>query len=682
MRHFLTRGLLVFPLWAGALAAQGRTPFAGEILGIEDRRAPREADLAALRRRLASSDPQLIARSLRALGRLERPGVIVWVTPLLAHPDPQVRLAAAEGLAQAAQGFRRDSTVPGRGSVWDSTVAALTGRILPEEHPVVLGSLALTLGRLPYVTPEEIRTAREQLLLLAARVAADPDPVRETARGMETLVRASWRRVPLDGATVTHLVSLVSGSADEPTRRHALGALLAAQAADPGPVSLMLSSTDQQSRRLAVTGLPRFPAGSERDRRRDSALTDASAMVRLEALRATARMDTSAAGCARLLAAVSDAALEVSLVAIDLLDRCRDSAATALVPLLAPGRGESWHRAGHALVSLARAAPALARAGLAPASAAPVWQTRMYAARAAAVLRDTPALRRLAADPEPNVREAAVAGLAAGAGHAADDIYRAALASRDYQLVLTAARALAGTPDPDAAEPALLRALARISRERRETSRDARLALLATLRGLGRPRTATPLRSYRTDFDPVVADSAAAALSAVTGRPHRAAPRPLPVAAVTAAEAEAVRGRVFRVRMASGGFFDVALLADEAPLTVARLARLVRRGWFNGRSFHRVAPNFVLQGGSPGANEYAGDGPFMRDEIGARSHERGTLGVSTRGRDTGDGQIFINLVDNPRLDWEYTVWGRVIAGLDVVDAIHEGDVIRRVEIRP
>ena len=87
-----------------------------------------------------------------------------------------------------------------------------------------------------------------------------------------------------------------------------------------------------------------------------------------------------------------------------------------------------------------------------------------------------------------------------------------------------------------------------------------------------------------------------------------------------------------------------------------------------------------IQGGSPRANEYAGEGPFTRDEVGLRSHLRGTVGISTRGRDTGDGQIFVNLADNVRLDHNYTIIGEVIDGLDVIDAVLEGDVIERVTI--
>jgi cyclophilin family peptidyl-prolyl cis-trans isomerase len=94
-----------------------------------------------------------------------------------------------------------------------------------------------------------------------------------------------------------------------------------------------------------------------------------------------------------------------------------------------------------------------------------------------------------------------------------------------------------------------------------------------------------------------------------------------------------------------------------------------------------VVPNFVLQGGSPGADEYDALTPqFMRDELGFTSNERGTFGISTRGHDTGDGQIFVNLIDNWRLDHTYTVFARVLSGMDVVDRILEGDVIETIRI--
>jgi cyclophilin family peptidyl-prolyl cis-trans isomerase len=130
--------------------------------------------------------------------------------------------------------------------------------------------------------------------------------------------------------------------------------------------------------------------------------------------------------------------------------------------------------------------------------------------------------------------------------------------------------------------------------------------------------------------------------------------------------------------MEGRGAFEVALDVDFAPLTAMRIARRAGEGYYNGLTYHRVAPNFVVQGGSPGANEYAGDALYMRDEVGL--HRRGTVGISTRGRDTGDAQLFVNLVDSPRLDHQYTVFGTVESGMDVVDAILEGDVITSIEL--
>ena len=132
--------------------------------------------------------------------------------------------------------------------------------------------------------------------------------------------------------------------------------------------------------------------------------------------------------------------------------------------------------------------------------------------------------------------------------------------------------------------------------------------------------------------------------------------------------------------MRKGGTIAIQPLPLHALTNAYRFVRLARKGYFDGLTFHRWAANFVLQGGSPGANEYSGDGPYSRDEVGVRPHWRGTVGLSTRGHDTGDAQIFINLVDNVRLNHDYTVYGVVVAGMDLVDVVLEGDVIDRAEV--
>ena len=305
----------------------------------------------------------------------------------------------------------------------------------------------------------------------------------------------------------------------------------------------------------------------------------------------------------------------------------------------------------------------------------------MYAARAAKELRARATLEQLASDVNDNVRESALSGLVAVAGHAADSIYIGELSRKDYQLLITAAQALDSTPNPTAALPALNAALQRVTAESRETSRDARMALLTRIGALGGPPLAAQLQLYLYDFDPAIATAAAKIMSAWAGTPQEAAPRELPFPRLPTLSqmARLAQTRVV-LHMKGGATFEIALRPLDAPTNVDRFARLAAAGYFDGLTLHRVVPNFVIQGGSPGANEYWGDGPFTRDELTIASHLRGTVGISTRGHDTGDGQVFVNLVDNPRLDHLYTIIGEVVSGMDVVDGILEGATIERVEL--
>jgi cyclophilin family peptidyl-prolyl cis-trans isomerase len=286
----------------------------------------------------------------------------------------------------------------------------------------------------------------------------------------------------------------------------------------------------------------------------------------------------------------------------------------------------------------------------------------------------------LVEDPRDNVRDAALGGLKAIRGHDADDLYIAALQRPDYQVILTAARALETSPQPARAVPALLAALARITAERRDTSRDPRMALLARIGELGQPGDAQALLPYAKDFDPRVAAAAAALIGKWTGQEPAISPSPLPIEHPQLADIERLRSARVMVTMAGRGVFELILLTDDAPATVARFVRLARAGYYTGLTFHRVVPNYLIQGGSPGANEYMGDGAYLRDELGLQPHVRGSVGISTRGRDTGDAQICPDLVDNPRLDHDYTVFARVVSGIDVLDRVLECDVIERIDI--
>jgi cyclophilin family peptidyl-prolyl cis-trans isomerase/HEAT repeat protein len=468
-------------------------------------------------------------------------------------------------------------------------------------------------------------------------------------------------------------------------RRVAWLAVDAARAADVPLIKQGYGDPDVQVRRLALLALVNAMASD--DERRAilaPALKDRSFHVRYDAVRLYGRLLQSA-DCSPTITAVADPNPHVRLAAIDALAApCPPAAGAAEIltgladqlPVTPAGGRIGWHQPARALVALAAVDRAAAALRLAAFAHHPSWQVRAHAARAAAVLRDRVTLEHLAADDDDNVRYEAITALRQVAGHAADAVFIDALARPDYQLVLAAAQALEGTPDRNAAVPALLRAFASLTAERRETSRDARIALLARLRELGSAAEAAALRPCLADFDPVVAAECAATLEAWTGTTPAARP-----AAQRAAPIDDRLPNRARFVMRGGGTFDVMLFVGEAPATISRFAQLTRRGYYNGLTFHRVVPNFVIQGGSPGANEYAGDGPFMRDELGLRSHTRGTVGLSTRGRDTGDAQFFINLLDNPRLDHDYTVFGEVTSGMDVVDSVLEGDVIERIELQ-
>jgi HEAT repeat protein/cyclophilin family peptidyl-prolyl cis-trans isomerase len=129
------------------------------------------------------------------------------------------------------------------------------------------------------------------------------------------------------------------------------------------------------------------------------------------------------------------------------------------------------------------------------------------------------------------------------------------------------------------------------------------------------------------------------------------------------------------------GTIQLELAVIDAPLTVENFITLARRGYFNGLSIHRVVPNFVVQDGDPRGDGEGGPGYTIRDELNERPYLRGTVGMALDPwPDTGGSQFFIALSPQPHLDAKYTVFGRVVGGMDVVDQIQPWDVIRRVRV--
>ncbi|WP_094227904.1 peptidylprolyl isomerase [Methanolobus psychrotolerans] len=130
------------------------------------------------------------------------------------------------------------------------------------------------------------------------------------------------------------------------------------------------------------------------------------------------------------------------------------------------------------------------------------------------------------------------------------------------------------------------------------------------------------------------------------------------------------------------GNIVLELFEKDAPKTVANFEKLIKEGFYDGLTFHRVLPNFVIQGGCPKGNGTGGPGYSIKCETkgNPRKHGKGALSMAHAGKDTGGSQFFITHSPQPHLDGVHTVFGQVIEGMEVVNRIKAKDVMRKVTI--
>ena len=131
------------------------------------------------------------------------------------------------------------------------------------------------------------------------------------------------------------------------------------------------------------------------------------------------------------------------------------------------------------------------------------------------------------------------------------------------------------------------------------------------------------------------------------------------------------------------GQIELELYPQEAPMTVNNFVFLAQEGFYDGVVFHRVISNFVIQGGDPTGTGTGGPGYKFGDETYGNPHKhmRGSISMANAGANTNGSQFFIAHSPQPHLDGKHTVFGKVINGLDVVDAIRQGDKMNKVTIR-
>ena len=308
------------------------------------------------------------------------------------------------------------------------------------------------------------------------------------------------------------------------------------------------------------------------------------------------------------------------------------------------------------------------------------WSVRVALANALGTLpadRAAPRLTLMLKDPDRRVIPAVLGALASAKVSGADRALIDLLKSMDFVTRGAAATALGDLKASSAVAP-LIDAYHNAASDPEYSARASALAALAKID----PAAARPiLTEALKDRDWAVRIRAAELLRQqnVTEQPARpAAPTP-----ANTREFQTVIAPRFSPHAyieTEKGTIELELAVVDAPLTVANFMALARKGFFNGTAIHRIVPDFVVQDGDPRGDGEGGPGYSIRDEINERPYLRGTVGMALDWKDTGGSQFFITHSPQPHLDARYTVFGHVVAGMDVVDRLVQWDVIKTVTI--
>lgn len=292
----------------------------------------------------------------------------------------------------------------------------------------------------------------------------------------------------------------------------------------------------------------------------------------------------------------------------------------------------------------------------------------------------TPRLRSMLAEKDPTVLPSVIAALMATADRPPDlaEALGRLLSDGDVMVRAAALSAIGGLK-PVGAERALQAAYrAGLA----DDAYQARAAALAALAKYGAAAALPTLREALADKDWAIRRRAADLLKELEPATDvagaiRPAPGRVPDAyAAPALVAPQVSPHAFLET--DKGTIEIEVAVLDAPLTSENFLTLAQKGYFTGMAIHRVVPNFVVQAGDSRGDGEGSPGYTLRDEINTLPYLRGTVGMALDGPDTGGGQFFITHSPQPHLDGKYTVFGHVVAGMDVVDRLQQWDVIRRV----
>ncbi len=631
-------------------------------------------DLVAL---MSDAEPRVRRRAAIAIGRVGLPDGVKPLSAALADADADVREMAAFGL----------------GLISDAAAASALTTALADASPVVRGRAAEALGLIGSRPGGEAtaRAAAEPIGRMAAEYGRSA-----AVRGLQT-DDESWPAAPEAEAFRLGIYSLVrlraydplAGAVGEGGRpvttwwpvAYALSRI--GEARGQGLLLQLLSTPGKYSAAFAARGL-----GVIKDREAVAPLTAVARAantpleVRISAVRALGEIgDPSAAAPLAALATEPGGDPNVTLEIVKALGAMKAADGLSVVQDLLSDRWPAM-----------RAAALRAAAGIDPESFVlvlsgmdpdPQWSVRAALAEVLGTMPREAALERVQLMLRDEDRRVIPTVLAALARLKAPDAAATALEhlkEPDY-AVRAAAAQLVGELKPAGGAEALRAAYALALAD---AAADARGAILSALAAYG-PAEATPtLKEALTDKDWSLRLHAVETLSKVDpSGEYRAAIRPAPGAPIVPYDDPQLIAPPFSPHVfleTAKGTVELELAVLDAPQTSNNFITLAAKGFFNGLQIHRVVPNFVVQDGDPRGDGGGGPGYSIRDELNARPFLRGTVGMALSGPDTGGSQFFIAHSPQPHLDAKYTVFGRVVNGMDVVDRIQQGDVIQRVRV--
>jgi cyclophilin family peptidyl-prolyl cis-trans isomerase len=641
-----------------------RTRTLARVLALEDARDGG----SEIQQVLLNGDRGLKRRAALAAARIGDPALVPALVTLLQDPEPEVRQMAAFAL-----GFCGDRRA----------VDPLLAR-LDDGERVVRARAVEALGRLedPRIGPEIARRVLASMPKGAPRLtvrgddpASPSDPWMELRLGLMAL----WRQ-----KDPTHARSVLMKEDGTSRFDWWLATYVAMRLEDPRLVPVLraaAASSDPYSRALAARGLGAIKDGAQLDVL-EKLVKDREEMVVVAALRALGAMGDGRATALVAPRLTSDRPLVV-WEALQSLARLPPDRALRELIVGHAGHPAAFVRAA-ALAALVHTVPdeiALVLSGMDPdpeASVRGALATALGSAGRDDLVQGL--LLGMLKDEDPRVVAPVLDAIAKARGRDAIPTLERHLAHPDPVVRATALGALTELSAPGLTE------LAVSAWDRGQAPDDVRLAAVEALAkadaraALRRLAGEDPWRVVRTKAAEVLGkagEKAPAAGPQATSKP------PEDYRQAMAPYAPQVDVALFTPRAflhTARGVVEIHLDVIEAPLTVASFLDLARRGFYDGTVFHRVVPAFVAQGGDPLGSGQGGPGYALRTESSPRSFGRGVVGMASAGRDTEGSQFFVTLQPAPHLDGNYTVFGRVAAGMEVADALLPGDVIEKVEV--